>query len=701
MANLRTWTFISLCVCGALALSLSGSPARADEKADLEYISRIRKLSDTDNTEALKQLEYLKQKQLSKSTPKVRLEALKVMVSLYYDAGRIQSALNSIAELKTLAESEHDQDGAAIARIMESYALIDDGKPDDALKNLSQISAGLHTSASAEVRMRLQSAFGSAYYITGNFAASLQHYLEALRLTDELTTRKVENRMYKLDAIAKLYTNMKDPEKALATIDEAFSLSPLSHSPKTAASLNISQGIALSALHRNEEAGEAYKRALKLATEAGLASMAVTSLINISDHYLIMNQYKQAENYARQALKQAEVLKDKQSIAVARVNIGFALAGQGKISQGVELINEVVQYFLDADQKPDAEAVLGEQAAMYERAGMFKEALQTVRHQQKLSNELFRSDRAKAVAALQEQFHAQQRQKQIELLAKENDLKDADIRNHRQQQIITILAAILTVLVGAFLFLLYRRVKRINLQLREANSQLEFHAVRDPLTGLYNRRSFLDMMKTRIAQAEAERRDAQENNPDCLILLDIDHFKQINDGLGHAIGDAVLMEVAHRLRKAVRDSDMVLRWGGEEFLVFSPKSSPFQSAGLVERLLQAVGTEPVMAGDKEIQVTVTAGFISLPFSDVPESVFGWEKVLQIADMALYLGKANGRNRAYGISHLLVPSDRALPVLETDLSTAVANGMVELIEVSGPPKLDLSVSKAAESHTGMQ
>jgi hypothetical protein len=90
-----------------------------------------------------------------------------------------------------------------------------------------------------------------------------------------------------------------------------------------------------------------------------------------------------------------------------------------------------VKYFLDSDQKPDAEAVLGEQAAMYERAGMYKEALQTVRQQQKLSNELFRSDRAKAVAALQEQFHSEQKQKQIELLAKENDLKDADIRNHR------------------------------------------------------------------------------------------------------------------------------------------------------------------------------------------------------------------------------------------------------------------------------
>jgi tetratricopeptide (TPR) repeat protein len=232
MANLRTWTFISLCVCGALTLSLSASPAKADEKADLEHINNIRKLSDTDNTEALKQLEFLKQNSSPNRHPRCVWRRSRSSSACITMQGRIQSALDSIAELKTLAGSEHDQDGVAIARIMESYALIDDGKPDDAIKNLLQIRSSLHASASAEVRMRLHSAFGSAYYITGNFAASLQHFLEALRLTDELTTRKIENRMYKLDAIAKLYSVMKDPEKALVTIDEAFSLSPLSRSPK-------------------------------------------------------------------------------------------------------------------------------------------------------------------------------------------------------------------------------------------------------------------------------------------------------------------------------------------------------------------------------------------------------------------------------------------------------------------------------------
>ena len=85
---------------------------------------------------------------------------------------------------------------------------------------------------------------------------------------------------------------------------------------------------------------------------------------------------------------------------------------------------------------------------------------------------------------MQEQFDAVQRQKQIELLARDNSLKDATISNQRLQQVVTLLGAIVTVMGGVFVYLLYRRVRKTNQKLLEANKQLEFHAVRDPLTGL-------------------------------------------------------------------------------------------------------------------------------------------------------------------------------------------------------------------------
>jgi hypothetical protein len=99
--------------------------------------------------------------------------------------------------------------------------------------------------------------------------------------------------------------------------------------------------------------------------------------------------------------------------------------------------------------------------------------------------------------------------------------------------------------------------------------------------------------------------------------------------------------------------------------------------------LRAIGEEPIQVGEIAVPVTVTAGYISLPFSGVPESVCSWEKTLQMADMALYLGKAHGRNRAYGLSRLLVPHEQAMPILDHDLSAAISAGMVEIIEVIGP------------------
>ncbi|MDO8651476.1 MAG: GGDEF domain-containing protein [Undibacterium sp.] len=680
-------TVASIFLCfvfgGAVAHSVASPVATADEKSDMARLDEIQTLSDRDNTEGLRQLQEFKRTLPAGTSDAVRLETLKVLVTLYADAGKIKLADATINELLQFAEAHHNKDAIALAHISKSLEILDEGKPELALAKLREVQAAVKSSSDPEVNMRLNAAFGATYKVSGKFEQALRHYLEALRLSDLQPRRKVQARLYKLDAIAALYWNMKDPEKALATSQEAIALSPLANAPKTLSSLISTQGIALSNLGREDEALDAYKKVLKIGIDANMPGTEATALSNISDHYLIARDYRNAEKFARQALAKSVAIDDKTGIATAKINIGFALVGMGKIKDGVDYVKEGTKFYQDSDSKVNVESITGELATMYEKAGLYKEALATLRQQQKLNDELFRSDRSRAVASLQEQFNADQRQKQIELLAKENDLKDADIKNRRLQQIVTLLAAVVTVMAGVFIFLLYRRVRKVNEQLQQANTQLAFHAVRDPLTGLYNRRSFVELMKARQAQTEAERREGSADNPDCLILMDIDLFKHINDTWGHAVGDSVLSEVAHRLKKAVRDSDMVLRWGGEEFLIYSPKSNPVQITGLVDRVLRTIGEQPVEVGDLRVPVTMTAGFISLPFSGVSETLCDWEKTLQIADMALYLGKAHGRNRAYGLARLLVPSEQAMPILERDLSAAMSGGMVEMIEVIGP------------------
>lgn len=669
--------------------------AHADEASDMTRLDAIETLSDRDNKEGLRQLQDFKSKLPPSTSDAVRFEVLKVLVNLYYDAGQIKSADATITEFLQFAEEHHNKEAIALAQISKTFKILEEGKPELALAKLNDIQASLKGNKDPVVLRRLNSAFGVMYRISGNFEQALTHYLVALSLADMQPRRKVQSRLYSLEAIAGLYYDMKDPEKALATTDEAIALSPLANAPKTLASMTMLRGITLSTLGRQSEALEAYRKSLKISIESNMPGGEATALSNISDHYLVTKDYKNAEIFSRQAVLKSAAIGDKAGIVTPKINLGFSLIGQGRVKEGLEFVEAGIKYYKDANSIVDVEAIIGELAGMYEKLGMYKEALLTVREQQKLSNELFRSDRAVAVAGLQESFNADQRHKQIELLGKENALKDADIKNSRLRQIITLLGALVTVMAGIFIYLLYRRVRKVNEQLQNANKQLEFHAVRDPLTGLYNRRSFLELMKMRVVLTEDERREGCEQNPDCLILMDIDLFKHINDTWGHAVGDVVLTEVAKRLKSAVRDTDMVLRWGGEEFLIYSPKSNPVQISGLVERVLRAIGAEPIPVGELLIPVTITAGFISLPFSGVPEHVCDWEKTLQMADMALYLGKAHGRNRAYGMANLLVPYEEAIPVLDHDLSAAISAGMIELIEVIGPvqaKKLDAKESK---------
>jgi diguanylate cyclase (GGDEF)-like protein len=684
--DLKHYSLLQTLFLFVFFLLMTSVNARADSSTDtsalMVQIDAIQSISDKNNDEGLRQLIEFKKNLPADTDPKVRLETLSVLSSLYYDAGKGKLGKETVDEFDALAKKMQDKEALLLIEVFDSFDIFDTSGVAAAFVHLEKLHDRVMKSPAIGLQIRYHNTMAAFYSNTNKFDEALKQYFEMLKLTEQLSRRQVQARMATWGAIANLYLQMKDPEKALNATTQALAVSSASVAPKAFIEISISRGVALSILKRNDEALKEYEIALKIGKEENLPYAVASALFNIADQYLIKKDYKRAENYAREAMAKSEILEDKWGIASARVNLGFALGGQGKVAQGAELVNQSLEFFKKAQSNSDVEMILGEFSMMYENAGMYKEALVLVREQQKLSDDIFRSDRAKAVAVLQEQFDAEHRKKQIEILAKDNALKDADIQNHRLQQIVALLASLVALLAGAFIYMLYRRSKKLNEQLQEVNMQLEFHAVRDPLTGLHNRRSFISLMTTRIGRVEVERREAYVN-PDCMILLDIDHFKHINDTWGHAVGDVVLKEVATRLRNVVRDEDMLMRWGGEEFLIFSPKSNPEQITSLVERVLRAIGEAPFSSAELSIPVTVTAGFISVPFSNVPEDVCDWERALQIADMALYLGKTHGRNRAYGLARLLVAHEEAIPTLTHDLAAAIKQNMVEVIEVIGP------------------
>jgi diguanylate cyclase (GGDEF)-like protein len=266
-----------------------------------------------------------------------------------------------------------------------------------------------------------------------------------------------------------------------------------------------------------------------------------------------------------------------------------------------------------------------------------------------------------------EQFNAQQRAIQIESLRRENGLQDQELRRRRAWQIIASSGAALALLLCGFVFRLYRRSRRTQLRLEELNAELAFHSTHDALTGLLNRRSFREHMLGRQAQTKAQDKAQGEA---CYILLDLDHFKAINDRHGHGAGDEVLVEAARRLRAAVGERGLAMRWGGEEFLVYVEKLERSEHAALVRGLLDALAAHPVRLEDGQaLTVTVTAGALSMPghAADREDDGVGrgWQHAVALADRALYRGKQGGRNRAWLIDgadprleQLILPSGQA-------------------------------------------
>lgn len=175
------------------------------------------------------------------------------------------------------------------------------------------------------------------------------------------------------------------------------------------------------------------------------------------------------------------------------------------------------------------------------------------------------------------------------------------------------------------------QIKRLQDRLQERNAELEQLSHTDTLTGLHNRRH-LDSELNRYHEVARRHGDSVG-----LILLDIDHFKAVNDTYGHPTGDQVLCEFANRLRSRLRTGDIAGRWGGEEFLVILPGTDAGNTYRVAERIRLAIAACPIATGGHQIPVTVSGGC-------VVDAAATPAQLVSIADGRLYEAKNAGRNR---------------------------------------------------------
>jgi diguanylate cyclase (GGDEF)-like protein len=622
----------------------------------------------------------------ARHTPAEQARLLTLSCDLSHRLGKHEEAVQLCEQALHLGREARDDGLVARALLSKAYALFglnEMGQSHQLVWEAERLAA---SSTDVGLRILVQISSGESFAEEGNFPVALTKMQGAVTLARQSGDRL--QLAVALKSLAYLYNQMREFDKGFEAISEAEQLAEAIDSPGRLAIFKTTEYI-LSVNSGNMERGtKALLSALALERRIGADAMIANTLVNLADSYLKQQDWRRALTYAQQALEQAQKLHDDALAATARVNVGQAYLGMGRLAEGKKHIEQGMDWYQRSGNKPDQQGVLVEYGDALERAGDLPGALAAYHRERALSNELFETRRQKAMMELQEKYEADKRQRQIEMLRQENQVKSTEIDNRRLQQRIWWLLALVFALASVIVGILYRKVRHANAQLEVKNQELKQQSARDPLTALYNRRHFQEFMRS---HQEIERRGAGTSGDEmvsAMFLLDVDHFKHINDTYGHGAGDAVLREIAEALREILRETDMIVRWGGEEFLAFLPAVPRDSLDEVARRLLAGIPARTIDYQGTPLSVNVSIGFA--PFPLVPGTPISWERAINLVDMALYLAKGHGRNRAYGVRGVAGLDPALLDEVEHDIEKAWRAGLVDLsIVTAHAPELRMA------------
>ncbi len=466
-------------------------------------------------------------------------------------------------------------------------------------------------------------------------------------------------------------------DAALPLLQQAQRLAQRSGDPLLQARTRLAE--AMMAAQRSDLDGMRHlaEQALPLARKAASPRLEAAVLTFLSDAHAKQGRPAEALHAAEHGLPIVRRHRDRRIELALTSNAGLAKIGLKRSAEGLRDLARVEELAQAAGLVALHAEVLREYDEALAAAGDARGALALFHRERALSAQVLSQNRDAALKQLRQRNDRERQQRDIELLERDNQLKAAALSNRELMQRVWGVALLVLLLSAAVVAWLLWRVRLTQRLLRSSQARLRVQSERDPLTNLANRRHFLSVMQTARSLGAAER-----GFDGALLLVDIDHFKHVNDGHGHAAGDLVLCEVAKRLNEAVRGDDLVVRWGGEEFLVLALQVPAEQVEMLAERVLRCIGERPVVVQGQAVRVTVSVGYARFPLPPNTLPV-AWEQAINLADMALYTAKNQGRNRAVGIVAAQARSSPELRRIEGDFDRAWHEGRVTLKVAPGP------------------
>lgn len=476
---------------------------------------------------------------------------------------------------------------------------------------------------------------GIVYWYMGDHETVLDYWLKALKVREEVGDPN--GIAGSLNNIGLVYFDMGDNQMALEQFQRALEISTETGNEEYLVGHLDNLGEVRARIGDTDQAYVDHMMALGIAQRIGNRKGEVAIVINLGHLFAQTGDLALAEKYLRDGYDLATEIGVSSKRVEAASKLVSVLLESGRPTEALTIAMptlDIADSLTEKAQQRDLYQLLSD---IYVALGDNQRALDSYKQFSEINVEMLKQQRDDKLTLLQIGFETDANEKQIQLLQQaaaiqELDLARADSARRTMWLGIAFLVALLAVVaVGYRTKMRSNRMIRSQLaELQATRRELQRLAVTDPLTKLFNRRA----MQTEIDRLAKE--TDQGGASFVLAIMDLDKFKAVNDEHGHEVGDHVLIVAAERIQSAVREQDIVARWGGEEFLILIPESDTMHASTIVEAVQQSLASKPMDIRGVTLSISATVGMAA--YDHTSTSI---RQVIRDADKALYHGKRQG------------------------------------------------------------
>ena len=588
-----------------------------------------------------------------------------------YWLGKKHEALDAALQAEKLGREFHDD--ALLAKAMLSHGLVLSRLVHDqeAARQLIAKAAGL-AAASADLHLKTR-----ALVAQGLLADQEGRTDDALDVIGQAATLArtgddPDALAMVLREQARLLASVGDAAPALKLADELVAIATKRKIPAQLAHARLTEYATAARAGNPKRAEKALQAAVELLEKLDARERLAVPLANLAELYVQGRRFGEAGRASEAALRIARAVGDENGEKLAAYQLGITYIYFRNVAEGRRMVDTALEGLKDDERYV---RMLLDYGHALNQVGWNDVALTVYEKAGSVSLAAWRKEKQLSYQALQRAWAYQKKQAELSALHHESELKAAELKTVKRIRTLWVALSATTLVAVLLIALLYGRVKKANGALKVKNEQLFMQSTRDSLTGLFNRHYFYEHV---VPQYHANPgRDGKAGG--VFLLMDVYHFKSINDRFGHGAGDVVLKNVASRLASSLREQDVLIRWGGEEFLAYLPGVALDEARQLCARLLAAVSGTTIDAEGQLLTVTVSIGFCPRPVAPVEHGP-DWEKLVHLADLCLYLAKTAGRNQAFGVADANALTPEAIAAADADLGQASADGLVDLVNV---------------------